>query len=281
MAKKVTGNDLKKLLEGVLSERSRAWPDDTPRDLSPSDRFASMSRTFPGMGKSWGPSKTDLTDFMSLDNTPADTLDKDDFDIFFKPVDDFNIDNYNALSDEQIGDLDDDYRTSLSSMLRTLLDWSRKAKSDKVKNYGKEKINKFLKKYPNDSFNSNTNAQKLLAKIQKEATDANITLPLAKPIANNNDSNTAELKDTLVSHQGSSTDWEIPRFLSQAIDKTPYPNATLKNKFIHELISNASPEYLATTTGAKYGSSALTGLLVLDVIKNPSHYRQYHTSLVQ
>lgn len=281
MTKKVTGKELKDLLEGALRERVRAWPDADPRDLDPSTKFSDMSKTFPGMGKSWGNGKTDLTDFMSFDGSPPNTLDKDDFDIFFKPVDEFNIDAYNALSEEQIDAMGDAHTTDVKDMLRTLLDWSHKAKSDIVKDYGKQKIDGFIAKYPADSFNSDTNAQKLLRDLKAEASDANIALPLAKPIANNNDTSTSTLEDTVISHQGTPTTWEIPRFLTLAVDKTPYPNATQKNEFIHELISNASPEYLATPTGKKYGTSALTGLLVQDVITNPSHYRQYHTSLVQ
>ena len=277
MTKKVTGKDLEKLIEGVLSERKIAWP--VSKQIGSSSHFGSLNSEFPGMTKSATKlgfsGKDGLTDFMNLDGEPPDTLDKDDFDIFFKDVIDFDLDAFDAQ-----GSISSSLINKLSNKLRTLLDWTHKSRSDVAKQYALDIINVFIAKYPK-TFDSSKNSQKLLDNIKGEAKSANIKLPTYEQIQPNNGTNINLVDFVLPFQNVKGQNKPLPAFLEATDTNTPYTSSNKKATFLQTIVADPSDEYLKSKFGKVYGRSALTGALIIDVIKNPSHYRQRHTSLVQ
>ena len=275
MAKKVTGKELSKLIESVLSERKVAWP--INQSLDGSDTFSNISSLFPGMSKSYGRSKNDLSKFMDYDDTPANTLDKDDFDVFFKPIIDFDIDDYDSKTKEEIEDMEDSYEYGIKDKIRTLLDFTHKSVDKKVQKYAKDILKDFFGKY-SETFDPTKNSQRLLDGANGEATAAGISLPTYKPIADKNDASVSSLDNFVISFQDRS---DLPWFLSDTAGNQPLPSKADKINFFEDLVENPSPEYLATALGSKIRSAALTGELIKDVIANPVHYRGKHTVLVR
>jgi len=270
MTKKVGRDTLKKLVEGVLSEREMTWPPPA-KDFPIGDTFSSVKNTFPGTGKSdLNPNARDAPAKLAALDGDDDNISKEDWNAHFSKVINFDIDVLDSKEDASEDIID------ITKRLRTLSQWSKESNSQEVKNYAEQILNSFVAKYPQNSYDASKNSQVILKYFAK-GTGANewntsINLPLAKPIANNAEL-TVDLGDFVFAWDTTMASQSLPTFLDISKGKQPLSKDKERQGLFNSILEDLSPTYLSTNKGKEYGGAAITGVLLAEVIKNPSYYR--------